>query len=95
VGNLDHEAVNHYHKVDPLKGSLNPIDFAIKVSRIPQRHFVSASDSVIPIFITESFAEKIGDQRHESITMVEGTSHTTGWRKVWPSLINSPLYKHK
>ena len=93
AGNLDHEAVNRYHKVDPLKGSINPIDFASKVSSIPQRHFVSIKDNVVPIAITESFAEKIGDKKHESITIVKGTSHTTGWQKVWPSLINIPLYK--
>ena len=92
AGNLDHEAVNHYHKVDLLKGSLNPIDFAAKISHIPQRHFASANDSIIPISIAKSFAEKIGDQRSESITIVEETSHTTGWQKVWPSLINIPLY---
>jgi len=93
AGNLDHEAVNRYHKVDPLKGSLNPVDFAVKISHIPQRHFVSANDSIIPVSVAKSFAEKIGDQGHESITIVERTSHAAGWRKVWPSLINMPLYK--
>lgn len=95
AGNLDHIAVNRYHNVSPLEGSLNPIDFAAKVSHIPQRHFVSAGDSVIPKAIAESFAGKIGDQRHESITIVEGTSHTAGWQKAWPSLVNVPLYKQK
>ena len=93
AGNLDHEAVNRYHKVESLKESLNPIDFAVKVSHISQRHFVSAGDTVVPISIAESFAGKIGDQKHESITMVPGTTHTTGWQKAWPSLINDPLYK--
>jgi hypothetical protein len=93
AGNLDHEAVNRYHKVDPLKGSLNPIDFAVKVSHIPQRHFVSASDNIVPISVAESFVEKIDDQRHESITIVESASHTAGWQKAWPSLINIPLYE--
>jgi len=93
AGNLDPDAVNRYNNVSPLKGSLNPIDFVPKVSRIPQRHFASASDSVIPISITESFAEKIGDQRYESITIVKGTDHTTGWQRAWSSLINVPLYK--
>jgi hypothetical protein len=93
AGNLDHEAVNRHHKVDSLEASLNPIDFAAKIAYIPQRHFASANDSVIPIAVTESFAGKIGDQKHESITMVKGTSHTAGWKKAWPSLIDMPLYK--
>ncbi len=93
AGNLDHEVVNRCQKVDPLNGSLNPIDFTAKVSHIPQRHFVSAGDSVIPISAAESFAEKIGDQKHESITIVKGVGHTIGWQKAWPSLIDTPLYK--
>ncbi len=92
AGNLDPEAVNRYHKVSPLEAIPNPIDIASKISHIPQRHFVSASDSVISVSITGSFAEKVGDQRHESITIVEGTNHTAGWQKAWPSLIQIPLY---
>ncbi len=93
AGNLDSEAVSRYHKVDFLKGSLNPIDFATKVSHISQRHFVSSGDNVVPMFIAKSFAEKIGDKKYESITIVEGTSHTTGWQKAWSLLINIPLYR--
>ena len=94
AGNLDPEAVNRYHRVSPLGSTLNPTDLAAKIAYIPQRHFVSASDSVVPISITESFVRKIDDQRYESITIVEGTSHTTGWQKAWPSLLKLPLYKN-
>ena len=93
AGNLDPEAVNRYHKVSPLETTPDPKDFIAKIAYIPQRHFVSASDNIIPVSITESFIEKIGDQRHKSITIVEGTSHTAGWQKAWPSLITTPLYK--
>ena len=94
AGNLDPEAVNRYHRVSPIGSTSNPTEFAAKIAYIPQRHFVSASDSVVPISITESFARKIDDQRYESITIVEGTSHTTGWQKAWPSLLKLPLYKN-
>lgn len=93
AGNLDPEAVSAYHKVTPLEGSLNPMDFAAKVSHIPQRHFVATDDKIVPLFITESFADKIGDKRHESIIIVEGASHASGWQKAWPLLINRPLYR--
>ena len=93
AGNLDPEAVNRYHKVSPLDATPSLIDLADKVSSIPQRHFVAGSDNVVPVSITESFTEKIGDKRHESITMVEGAGHVAGWYKAWPALINIPLYK--
>lgn len=94
AGNLDSEALNQYHKVTPLRSSLNPIDFAIKISHISQRHFVAANDLVIPVNITRSFVEKIGDKNSESITIVKGANHHYGWRKLWPSLLKLPLYKN-
>ena len=95
AGNLDPEAVNRYNKVSPIEAPPVPIDFAAKIANIPQRHFVSSGDNVVPVSIAESFSEKIGDQKHESITMVTGTNHTSGWQKSWPSLISIPLYKQK
>lgn len=94
AGNLDHEAVNQYHKVTSLEGSLNPIDFSNKVSAIPQRHFTASGDHIVPIFIARSFVAKEGDEKGESITVVEGTTHFSGWQKAWPSLLKLPLYKN-
>ena len=93
AGNLNPEAVNHYHNVSPLESNQNPTDLAAKIAHIPQRHFVSTSDSVIPIYVAQTFAEKVGDQKHKSITIVDGTSHTTGWQKAWLLLISMPLYR--
>ena len=95
AGNLSSRALCSYHSVSQLDGSTDPLDVALKVAEIPQRHFVSANDDTVPVFIAESFAEKIGDQGHESVTVVAGTTHTAGWRKAWSSLINTPLYKNK
>ena len=95
AGNLDPEAVNRYHKVSPIEATPVSINFAAKIANIPQRHFVSADDTVVPVSIAEAFVEKIGDQKHESITIVPGTNHTSGWQKSWSSLISTPLYKQK
>lgn len=93
-GNLDPEAVEIYHKVT-LSGKFpNPMDYAAKISRLPQRHFAAADDSVVPFFITRSFAEKAGDSNNESITVVKGTTHFSGWRKAWPLLLNLPLHRN-
>ena len=95
AGNLDSKALSAYHRVSQLNGSMNPLDVAEKVAYIPQRHFVSVSDSVVPLSITESFAGKIGDYGYESITIAEGTNHAAGWQKVWSSLLDVPLYKQE
>ena len=93
AGCLDCEAVCKYHNATPLEGSLNPIDFADKVSHIPQRHFVGDRDDIVPVFVIESFAGRIGDKTRESVTVVPGASHLYGWKKAWPSLLALPLYK--
>ena len=94
AGNLDPKVINRYHDVSPFKEFLNPIDYAAKISYIPQRHFAAANDRVVPIFVTRSFAERIGDKGGESITIVKGARHSSGWQKAWPSLLKLPLYKN-
>jgi hypothetical protein len=91
AGNLDHKALNEYHRVDALSGSLNPIDYASDVSRIPMRHFVGTKDRVVPAFIVQSFARRTGDLSCRSVTEVEGATHSTGWREKWVSLLLDPL----
>jgi hypothetical protein len=91
AGNLDPEAVNRYHNVSPLNGSLNPMDAAVKLKGLPQRHFVGSKDAVVPPFIAQSFMKRAGDQDEGKITIVEGASHANGWRERWKSLLAIPF----
>lgn len=91
AGNLDPEAVNRYHNVSPLNGSLNPMDAAVKLKGLPQRHFVGSKDAVIPPFVAQSFMKRAGDQDGGKITIVEGASHANGWRERWKSLLAIPF----
>lgn len=94
AGNLDPKAVDMHHSVT-LSGEFpDPMDYAAKISHLPQRHFAAADDRVIPFFVTRSFAKKAGDEEGKSITIVKGTTHFSGWQKVWPSLLNLPLHKN-
>ncbi len=90
VGNLDPEAVNRYHGVSPLMHSLNPIDVAEKL-RMPQRHFVGSADNVVPPAIAQSFLKRTDDQSCSAITVVEGATHTRGWREQWKVLLSMPF----
>ena len=92
AGNLDSEAVSKFNKVSILKDSLNPIDVAYKLKGLPRRHFVASLDKIIPIYAAESFAEKTGDVKHESITIVKGLTHYSGWDNRWYELLDMPLY---
>jgi len=92
-GNLDCSEVSRYNKVSPLAGSLDPIDEAEKVSKIPRRHFIASSDKIIPFSAAERFADKSGDTAHRSISVIEGTTHYSGWGEKWRRLLAEPLYK--
>ena len=87
AGNLDSDAVNKYHHVSALSGSLNPIDFVEKIKDLPQRHFVGSNDKVVPVFITESFVKQMGDKDFKRITVVKGATHAKGWRERWKELL--------
>jgi hypothetical protein len=91
AGNLDSDAVSHYHRVSPLKGSLNPIDMAPALSRLPQRHFVGTKDKVVPLFIAQEFIKRERGSSCAKITSVGSATHTSGWRKRWQELLALPV----
>jgi hypothetical protein len=88
AGNLDSEAINTYHKVSPMKDSLNPIDFAEKISAIPQYHFYGDADKIIPEFIANDFAKK-SNQLHNcaKTEIIRGATHYSGWKERWQRLL--------
>lgn len=91
AGNLDHMTLNRRERVSPLTGSLNPIDFAPALSRLPQRHFVGRDDRVVPPFIAEEFARRAPNSRCIRVTVVEDVTHAKGWVERWPDLLTMPV----
>jgi len=90
AGNLDTESVNRYNKVSPLKGSLNPIDYAKDVANIPQVHYVGSEDKIIPQSVSRDFRKACGTgQDHIVIKVVAGAGHSYGWRNKWKELIRA------
>lgn len=91
AGNLDPDALNRHHSVNPLQGSLNPMAVAATLRNLPQRHFVGSDDAVVPPFIAQSFVKCLGGADGREITVVPGASHAEGWREHWPDLLAMPL----
>lgn len=84
AGNLLPETVNAYHGVDALSGSLDPNEAAYKIGHLPQLHFASKEDAIIPPFISKRFAESLPCARAVS---VGSASHDKGWEEKWPTLL--------
>lgn len=89
AGNLDHVAVNRWHQVSQMPGSLNPIDVAAQVARIPQLHVGGAEDAVITPAITRSFVAKAG--HCAALAIIPGMAHESDWASRWPALLQLPL----
>lgn len=81
AGNLNHELLNRYHHVSQLKGSLNPVNVAAKVSNIKQVHFISLNDKLIPPKIVESFVEKTPYDADIKVIELNEPTHTQNWEK--------------
>lgn len=86
AGNLDHDAVNRLHRVSPLNGSLNPMDAAPRVARIPQIHFSADKDTVVPPSIAAGFRAAAPSPCVQTRT-ITGATHADGWVERWPELL--------
>ena len=86
AGNLDHAEVNRLHGVSPLSGSLNAIDVAAGLARIPQIHWSGGADTTVPPAIAERFRQASGSSCVVART-VAGATHETGWRERWRELL--------
>lgn len=85
AGNLDHDAVNRWHRVSPMPDSLNPINVAARVAHIPQIHFSGADDKIVPLVIAQKFVARAGTCA--SVHSVDGLSHEGDWAALWPQLL--------
>lgn len=91
AGNLDSDAVCRYQKVDLMKGSLNPIMAAKKISSIPQAHFVGSEDKVVPAFIAQEFKNESGNEECIQVIEIKGVKHNEGWENAWPDILKIPV----
>lgn len=91
AGNLDPAEFCRYHEVTPLSGSLNPIDSAGQVARIPQLHFVGAKDETVPGRIVERFLAALPAPHCAAKVEVEEADHIDGWLAQWPALLQQEL----
>ncbi|MGD9638194.1 MAG: alpha/beta hydrolase [Alphaproteobacteria bacterium] len=83
AGNLDHDAVNQYHKVPLQNKSLNPKEKAKKLRDIPQIHYLGNKDKVIPFFVVSNFVKAVSNISCTKIVTIEGAGHSKGIADFW------------
>lgn len=86
AGNLDVEYVNRLHRVSPMPASRNPIDVARRVATIPQIHFSSSQDAVVPPEVARRFAQAAGGTCVKT-PVVADVAHDGDWARRWRVLL--------
>lgn len=89
AGNLDTQTFTKYHGINPwkLSGSLNPIDYAKKVSNIPQLHLSGRKDRIVPPLIAKSFVKKSSNEKCIKHIVINDADHWNNWDKHWPNVL--------
>lgn len=86
-GILDHRAFSALHVNQTFENSLNPAEFGVELSRVPQYHFSGENDEQVPAFVFESYAQAIPSDHCLQHEVVKETDHQRGWVDVWPTLL--------
>ncbi len=87
AANLDPSFWAAYHRVTPLHESLNPIDFATRLSRIPQVIFVGGRDNIVPASVIAHYREALPRGTPVTVIPVASFTHTCCWAHKWPELL--------
>ena len=82
---LDIAAFTRHHAVSPLAESLNPIDAAATLSRVPQVHYSGAEDEVVPAPVNDAYMAALASGGCASRVIVAGAGHREGWTAAWPA----------
>jgi len=93
-GNLDHVSFNRHHNAKPMLASLNPIDYAAKISKIPQLHVSGGDDKVVPPFIADKYV-KASNSICVHQTIFNTAKHQKGWEELWKYILSMPLTCYK
>lgn len=86
---LDVDAFVAYHHVQPMHGSLNPRDEAIRLARVAQIHYAGGRDKTVPPVILDSYMDALsGNAKTQCarLIVVEAATHSKGWDKIGADL---------
>ena len=83
AGNLSPRLWVRMQKLSPLTGSLDPLDYRIRLAGIPQRHFSGNIDDVVPTALAQEYRKRLGSNACNRLVVAPGVSHEEGWEKVW------------
>ena len=90
-GILDHEAHSAVMGKPALAGSLNPVNEASHLTKMPQYHFVGGQDETVPPAVLHSYLQAMPPTRCVQTMLIQEAGHDEGWVNKWPELLELPV----
>lgn len=90
AGNLSPRAWARLQGYTGLDQSLDPTDFAERLSRIPQRHLIAAGDKVVPRASQDAYLARLALTAPVQVVQYQG-DHWKGMSKAWSHWQGSSL----
>lgn len=91
AGNIDHVSFNEYQNSAHMTGSLNPVDYAKELAKIPQIHYSGSRDRVVVSSLLEQAVNKIKKTKNANKNIhhitIKGAGHDSGWASNWPKML--------
>lgn len=81
AGNIDPKAWTELKHIAPLTGSLNPVDFADQLAKVPQRHFIGMNDTIVPPDVSKAYMLKVQPTCGETVFV--NADHHSGFGESW------------
>jgi len=81
---LDTAEFSEFHNVSPMTGSLNPMDQAHLLSRIPQIHFAGDKDEIVPLQLVLTYQHALAKDQC-SMIITASADHWSGWTGITPN----------
>lgn len=91
AGNLSPRRWAQELHLAPLDGSLEPLDYAERLARIPQRHWLAADDRVVPPALAVAYREALGPNACVELRTIAGAGHDHGWVEAWVQGRDTPI----
>lgn len=91
AGNLSPRRWAELLGLDPLYGSLEPLDFADRLRELPQRHLSGSEDRVVPASLLDEYAARLGSASCLELQRLVGVEHSVGWLEHWQHWRDQPI----
>lgn len=91
AGNLSPRQWTKLHHLSPLAGSLDPLDYRVRLAQIPQRHLLGANDRIVPPILLVNYQNRLGETECLESVVLEEATHSDGWTETWSLWRDRPL----